>query len=316
MTEDEIKTILIKFVKSIEGKTVFVDNAVRNLHFIQKSKELAQTHKWLYHCTTASALKSILKTKEFWLTNLQLVNDKEEAEKIDVIEYKNTYYVCCFSYDSEISDENWEEYGNINDGVLIAVRPEWFLKDAIFMLENNQKPTDEFFRIMKNHEEALEYKIEQQKKGYLSNPFYMNAYGFYQVIYDDNLIKDICGKAEIEIDGIKIPGRNLLPEVAGIIKSTHGMCRRYGKNPYEKDWTTEKEVRLKVGIQQLDINLNGNVVHDEMIMQNVYFPKIAVPISEDAFNEIKIKFSPKFENKDEFLNELREIMPDSKFENF
>ena len=92
------------------------------------------------------------------------------------------------------------------------------------------------------------------------------------------------------------------------------MCQRNGKETYEKDWTTEKEVRLKVGIQQLDINVNGNEEHDGMIMQGAFFPKIVIPISEDAFDEIKIKFSPEFENKDEFLNELREIIPHSKFE--
>lgn len=51
-----------------------------------------------------------------------------------------------------------------------------------------------------------------------------------------------------------------------------------------------------------------------MIMQKIFFPKVVVPISEEAFDEIKIKFSPKFENKDEFLNELQEIMLHSKFE--
>lgn len=314
MTEEEFKNNLIKFCKNLEGKTISVGNAVDNLHFIQESKELAQSHEWLYHCTTAPALKSILMNKEFWLSNLQLVNDKEEAERIDVPEYEKTYYVCSFSYDSEIPDEHWEEYGNSKDGVLIAVKPKWFLRNAIFMCSTNQKCTDGFSCIMKNYNQALEYKIEQQKDRCRTNPFYINSFGFYQVIYDDKLKKDIHGEAEMEIDGVKMPGRSLSPEVAGIIKSTHGMCQRNGKETYEKDWTTEKEVRLKVGIQQLDISANGNEEHDEMIMQRAVFPKIAVPISEDAFDEIKIKFSPEFENKDEFLNKLREIMPHSKFE--
>lgn len=314
MTEDKFKNSMIDFCKNMEGKTISTVNAVENLHFIQESKKLAQTYEWLYHCTTASALKSILRNKEFWLSNLQLVNDKEEAKRINVPEYEKEYYVCCFSYNSEIPKEHWEEYGNMENGVLIAVKQKWFLRNAIFMCGTNQKCTDDFFCIMKNQDSALEYKIERQKDQYLTNPFYINSYGFYQVIYDDKLKKNIHGGAEIEVDGFKIPGRSLSPEVAGIIKSTHGMCQRNGKEPYEKDWTTEKEVRLKVGIQQFDINVNGNEVHDGMIMQSAFFPKIAVSISEEAFDEIKIKFSPKFENKDEFLNELREIMPHSKFE--
>ncbi len=53
-------------------------------------------------------------------------------------------------------------------------------------------------------------------------------------------------------------GRSLTPSVAGIVKPTKGMCQRWEKEPYEKDWSTEKEVRLKVGIQQLDIFKNGH----------------------------------------------------------
>lgn len=313
MTENELKNI-IKFCKSFEGKTISVGSAIENLHFIRESKKLAQSHEWLYHCTTSSALISILKNREFWLSNLKLVNDKEETERIDVPKYDKTYYVCCFTYDSEIPDEHWKEYGNIKDGVLIAVKPEWFLRSATFMDSVNQKCIDEFFCVMENRNRALEYKIKKQKQSCITNPFYINTFGFYQVIYDDKLKKDIRGNAEIEIDGVKIPGRSLSPEVAGIIKYTHGMCERTGKEPYEKDWTTEKEVRLKVGIQQFDINKNGNEEHDGMIMTKAFCPKIAVPVSENAFDEIYIKFSPEFENKDEFLNELRNMIPRSKFE--
>lgn len=105
MKEDKIENSIIDFCKNMEGKIISVGNVVENLHLIQKSKELAQTYEWLYHCTTALALKSILRNKEFWLSNTQLVNDKE-VERIDVPEYEKTYYVCCFSYDSEIPDEH------------------------------------------------------------------------------------------------------------------------------------------------------------------------------------------------------------------
>lgn len=77
----------------------------------------------------------------------------------------------------------------------------------------------------------------------------------------------------MNLGGDEIQGRILTPEIVGIIKSTHRICRRPGKTPYDKDWTTEKEVRLKVGVQQLNIFANGYEIHDGMIMQKPFFRK-------------------------------------------
>lgn len=314
MTEYKLKSNYICNSKSMEGMTIKVDNLIDNQNFIKKSKELAQTYEWLYHITSASALKSILKNKEFWLSNLKLVNDKEEVQRIDVPKYEKTYYLSCFSYASDVSEDNWIEYGKGKESVLIGVKQKWFKRNVAFMCGDNQKIMDDFLDIKKNQKCALQYKIEQQKQSKRTNPFYINAFGFYQVIYNDELKKNIQGKSEIEIDGVRITGCSLSPEIAGIVKSTHGICCRNGKEEYDKDWTTEKEVRLKVGIQQFDISMNGNEEHDKMIMQDAFFPKIAVSLTEDAFSVIRIKFSPKFENKDAFMNELRELMPHSKLE--
>lgn len=107
---------------------IYNDNMAENLQFVRNSKELAKTHEWLYHCTTASALRSILKNREFWLSNLKCVNDEEEIARIDVPEYENKYYVCCFTYDPQIPDIHWKEYGSEEDGVLIGIKANCFLK--------------------------------------------------------------------------------------------------------------------------------------------------------------------------------------------
>ena len=73
-----------------------MDNALNNLNFIRESKRLAEEHEWLYHCTTDVALISILKNKELWLSNLKLVNDAEEADRVDVPEYERTYLYMLF----------------------------------------------------------------------------------------------------------------------------------------------------------------------------------------------------------------------------
>ncbi len=61
-----------KAAKSLEGTVIYNDNMAENLQFVRNSKELAKTHEWLYHCTTVSALRSILKNREFWLSNLHM----------------------------------------------------------------------------------------------------------------------------------------------------------------------------------------------------------------------------------------------------
>lgn len=309
--DEVMKNNIIQFAKKLEGKTVSLENAADNLMFIKESKRLAKEHDWLYHCTTDVALLSILQNREFWLSNLKLVNDKEEVERVDIAEYEKTYYVCCFTYDPEIPKEHWEEYGNIENGVLIGVKPEWVRREAVFMSSDNQKSISEYDIILKNEKEALEYKITHQQNGRITNPFYVNAFGFYQIIYDDELIKNITGNSMMQIGDMVLGGRSITPEVAGIIKSKKGICTRWGKEPYEKDWTTEKEVRLKVGIQQFDIFKNEHESHDGMIMQEPFFPKVAVPLVEDAFREIRIKFSPSFKDKDVFIEKIKTLLPES-----
>lgn len=309
--QKEIKALGV-LAKSLEGKVISADSAIENLHFIRESKELAQTHDWLYHCTTASALKSILRNREFWLSNLKCVNDDEEAERIDVPEYENKYYVCCFTYDPWISDEHWEEYGSESGGVLIGIKTKWFLRKAIFMCGDNSKNDDKFTKIAPNYDEALSIKSTEQQKGRVTNPFYISSFDFYQIKYDDELVKNISGIGYI--GGNETQGRTLTPEIAGIIKSTHGMCKRQGKEAHDKDWTTEKEVRLKVGIQQLEIFTNGHEIHDGMIMKTIFFPKIAVPVSDEAFDVLKISFAPQFRDRKGFLEEMRQLLPESVIE--
>ena len=161
---------------------------------------------------------------------------------------------------------------------------------------------------------AFEYIISQQQRRRKANPFYIRSFDFYQIIYDDELVKNVAGNSTIKMQDGEILGRCLIPEVAGIIKCTKGLCTRWGNAPYEKDWTTEKEVRLKVGIQQYDIFENGELYHDEMILRGVFYPKISVPMSENAFKQIRIKFSPKFVGKDKFIEKIKELMPESEIE--
>lgn len=175
---------------------------------------------------------SILNNREFWLTNLKLVNDKEEVERIDVPEYEKSYYVTCFTYDNNIPREHWEEYGNMSDGVLIGIKKQWFLRSACFMDGENRKSDEDFFEIHANRDDALNLKIKEQYNHRIVNPFYINEFSFYKIIYYDNLRKYIKGMGSVELsDGIA-QVRTLTPEIVGIVKSTHGLSTRTGKDTY------------------------------------------------------------------------------------
>lgn len=302
MTEEYLKK-LWQELKKIEGATISLGND--NLSFAREAKNNAKKFDLLYHCCSMEALLSIIKHKEFWLSNLTCVNDKEECEKVDVSEYKNSFFVGCFTFDDNVPDEHWKEYGTYDNGVLFSVKQDWFKKSAVFMTMTNQKLEDDY--IFTSQQKAMENKIqEQQINNRITHPFFIFDFDFYQVIYDDNLVKNISGECEMTINDKVYKGRSLVPYVAGIIKSTSGLCCRWGSEPYKKDWTTEKEVRLKVGINNTFNNMNSLPI----------FPKIAVSLNDEAFEEFKIRFSPNVSQnrKDDFITELKTLLPISKID--
>lgn len=302
MTEENIRK-LWQELKKLEGATVSLGND--NLSFVREAKNNAKKFDWLYHCCRMESLLSIIKNKEFWLSNLKCVNDKEECKKIDVSEYINSFFVACFTYTDNVPLKHWEEYATYDDGILFSVRQEWFKKSATFMTTTNQKLEDNY--IFTSQREAMETKIRQQQiNNIIINPFYIFDFDFYQVIYNDSLIKNISAESEFKINSKIFNARSLVPYVAGIIKNTKGLCYRWGSEPYEKDWTTEREVRLKVGIDKMLVNMNDLPI----------FPKIAVPLSETAFEEFKIRFGPNVleEKRKSFIKELKAVLPTSKIE--
>lgn len=284
-----------------------------NLEFVEESKRLAATHDWLYHCTDADKLISILESKEMWMSNLKNVNDHEEAGRIDVPEYENKYFVACFTYDPNVPPEHWNEYGK-NNGLIWAVQRTYFKKQIILLDKENKHLDDDQFRVFPDINKAFTHCIEMQRcnKLYLY-PYYMFGFGFYQIVYDDELKKNIAGESQICMGKTNIRGRSLNPDIPGIIKATRGICQRDGEAPYVKDWTSEKEVRLKVSIHQVYEDKNGNEDHDRYI-NSMWFNRVAVPFTEEAFKTIRIKFSPYFVGKEDFIDRLHNLLPKANVE--
>lgn len=75
----------------IVGSAISTAEAMKNMEFVKKSKEEANKYKWLYHCTSIDALFSMIEYREMWLSNMQVVNDKEEVAHIDFKEYEKSY---------------------------------------------------------------------------------------------------------------------------------------------------------------------------------------------------------------------------------
>jgi len=254
------------------------------------------------------ALLSIIKNKEFWLSNLKNVNDKEECKKIDVDEYKNSFFVGCFTYADDILDEHWKEYGTYDNGVLFSVKESWFNKSATFMTSSNQKMDEDGFRIFSSMQKAMEIKIEEQNlNNRIVHPYFIFDFNFYQIICDDNLVKNISGDGTLTIDDKILGMQTLVPYIGGLVKDTNGICSRWDCKPYYKDWTSEKEVRLKVGIDNVYYNMNN---------LPIIFPKIAVSLNEEAFKQFRLRFGPTVsqEQKKFFLEELKRLLPTSEIE--
>ncbi len=287
--------------KQLEGSTLYIPDK----DVVNRSKQGAKQYDKLYHCTNADALISIIKNKEFWLNTLKWVNDKDEKNRIDVPKFENSYYVACFTYENAIPDEHWIEYGNNENGILFSVKKEWFLKDISFMSGDNYKTDIEDFKIFPSSKITLDKKIEAQKSGKHFNPFSIFDFDFYKIIYDDDLICNIENEGSMNMQGETYVAIAQNPTIAGIVKKKKGLCERFGQKAYIKDWTSEKEIRLKIGVWQ------GPTTEKSF---EFFYPKIAVKLDETAFDAFEIRFSPKFDIKrqEEYLDKLYELLPNSK----
>ena len=294
-----------KYIQQIEnelkGKTVKIENSEEISEFLEKSRKIAN-QEWLYHCTDRHALKSILKNREFYLKNLVYVNDDEEAEAIDVNEYRNTFYVGCFSTEIVDSPEHAEEYGNSENTVIIAMRKNWFSRDVYFLGNGDSEWTDlgDTFRIFPNIRDVMDFQKNELAHNRFCYPYYIDDFGFYGIIYDDNENRSIKCGISLDMNGVEIKGVTFIPELAGIIKKKSGISKRTKK---VRVWSDEKEIRLKACIHQVDHFQNGIEYHDDAMVP-ITIRQVVVKLSENAFDTLHIYFPNTFIDKEGFVKEL------------
>lgn len=275
---------------------------------IERAKRGAAKHPILFHCTTTSAFLSIIKTQEFWLSNLKCMNDREEGNRIERPEYEKSFFVASFTYRNKVSRKHWREYASMDDGVLFSVSQSWFQKSAEFIDTNNERfpcpiytdkkaGIDEFHRIALlgiPSKEIILYSIDD--------------FGFYRVIYSNKLHDSLVNEGQFsnqDCNGPTFPIQVVRPQVVGIVKGITGDCVREGCASYKKCWKEEKEVRLKLHIQQ--VMTEAGVAP----LIKSWFPKAAVKLDKDAFCTCSIRFSPKYpkEKRQETLERIAAISP-------
>ncbi len=276
---------------------------------VQQSRKGAKQYKWLYQCTCIDKLKNIIGSREIWLTNLKDVNDKEEANRINIPDFENSYFVSCFTYEDNIDQQHWYEYGHGKNGILYGFKREWVKKEAEFILDNGEIFSNEkHFKIYRDSEETNKITLEEKKfNNRECYPYYFFDFGFYKIIYDDELQKTMDCPCEWQIGTIKLDdGIFISQDLPGIIKKTKGECHRNGGQTYTKNWENEKEVRLKAGIQS----------DHELLPNDIHFQKLAVKLTDNAFDELIIRFSPDMpeEMRRNSLKDLEGLLPDSKIQ--
>lgn len=284
---------------SLIGSTFRSKELSKSMRLIRKSKMAADEYEWLYQCTSFDSLVSIIENRELWLSNLTKVNDQEEVERITVPEYEKLYYVACFTYRDNIPKEHWDEYGKGSYSVLFGFKKEWVRREMSFLNSKGEKIEYLGMQICDNYEEATDIAIKHRY-----NPYFINNFDFYKIIYSDKLKRKMNGNVSWNMGEINLDGNFIVAGLPGIIKSKKGKCVRPDKEPYVKRWTTEKEVRLKVGVDSMD----------SLLKKTVYAPKMAVKLNDEAFNEVRIRFSPLMDEayKEKCLGEIQKLLPHSR----
>lgn len=172
----------------LEGSVITIPRLNEYRDIIRKSKAAAKEYQYLYHCTSIEGLKGMLNSNSFWLSNLQCVNDKEEANRIGLPEYEKEYYVGCFTYEDNVPRSHWLEYGNLSDGVLFSVKRDWFnFAESRFLDDSN------------NIVEMIKFTEKREAlKHIIGSYIYIDRVDFYKIIYDNDLILDMKTEASIQ----------------------------------------------------------------------------------------------------------------------
>lgn len=286
---------MLDFLYHLKGKSFNLGDD----YPLSKNISGAMSYPKLYHCTRIESLKSIILNKEFWLTTITELNDEDEINSFTDEKIKNWFYIASFSKAPILDAEHCEEYGDI----FVSVKQDWFLPEFYFLDAYNKKVYDASFAISAEMYESIG-KINTNYP--ISNkPFEIKVFNFAEVDYTKKGASDITRQIDLSFGNEKISAYIIIPEAGANVKAEEGLCTRWENSPKWKVWKDEHEIRLKVLVGA------GRLLE---IPPQRLFRKICVKLSDNAFDEFDIAFSPALtkEKKEEYVGEINMLFGDRK----
>lgn len=245
---------------------------------VEKLENAAEENDKIYHCTNIDALKSIIRGRQLWMSSLAKMNDPAELEYIERPEFRNKIFVASFTGNKEISDDHWDEYGSMNNGILIRFKKEW-ITGQFFV------PSDDTLTIFCERGQA---DLAGPKEKIMKQFYLLGKPRFFKILYAENEL----------LQQVSLPNRGVYIDstAMGLTKHAEGESTRTGKT---RRWADENEYRYKAIVKRA--NESGDMP----------FERIAVQLTEDCFNELEYRFAPGVsqEAKEKFLNEVQVIKP-------
>ena len=253
------------------------------------------TSDYLYHYTSIDTRELILKNKTIRFTSLDQMDDLQEKESNDLINFGQFYYISSWTAEEKEILPMWRDYASSDNGVRIALPKNPFKK----YIETSQDIADATgFICCDEKPSPLKPCLIPRSKMFSKGFWSVDATScdiLRQVIYTDNsekLYPTLTSKKE---------------NVSYIFLKEMGVY----KNTY---WEYQKEWRYIMFIVPLDlktlpelalfnfVNLNINIKNGSA---KQLFPYYDLSISDEAFTKMKIMLGPEVKaDKKEYVKDL------------
>lgn len=234
--------------------------------------------KILYKYTTLESLALILRSKKIRLNPLTVMDDLQEAQSSDEIEYGKYVFISSWMDQPLESIAMWKLYSNMYSGVRIGLKENPFVKYTV-----NKQDVERVYpsASLKGDSMDLIVPIEECFNG---NYFVMN------------FLYDMCLEKVEYTDNVEL----LSPQIFNIsqqgIEMKSAQLGKY-KNTY---WEFQNEERYVLPFLPLDVKKitsesnAAQMVYDAFMNKKSFIDYYDLEIRDDAFVSMEITLSPQF----------------------
>lgn len=232
----------------------------------------------LYKYTTLESLALILKSKKIRLNPLTSMDDLQEAQSSDEIEYGKYVFISSWMDQPLESIAMWKLYSNMYSGVRIGIKENPFVKYSVSQQDIKNVYPD---AVLKGDKIDLIVPVEE---------CFNDKYFVMKILYDKCLEKvEYTDKPEL-----------LSPQIFNIgqqgIEMKSAELGKY-KNTY---WEFQNEERYVLRFIPLDVKKitsdsnAAQMVYDAFMNQKSFIDYYDLEIRDDAFVSMEITLSPQF----------------------